>query len=73
MSRNRERNRHMKISVQDVSHVNWEKVKGQLDQECADAVTAAVEEAQATLAKLKPGERKTLTVKVGSITVARPR
>ena len=63
----------MKISVQDVAHVNWEKVKNQLDQECLGAVATAVEEAQKVLADLEPGERKTLTVKVGSITVARPK
>ena len=73
MSRHKERDRHMKISVQDVSHVNWDAVRNQLAQEVGNATANISDEAQRVLATLKPGERKTLAVKVGSITVSVPK
>jgi len=63
----------MKISVQDVSHVNWDEVAKRITAECIAAASKVVDEARTTLGELKPGERRTLTVKVGSITVSVPK
>jgi hypothetical protein len=63
----------MKISAQDAAFIDWKKVDDALHQDAAIAVTHAVEDAQTVFAKLKPGERKTITIKAGSITIVRPK
>ncbi len=63
----------MKITVEDASMVNWERVLDQVTTEAQEKAKEAVGKAQAVLSALTPGKRMTVYVKVGSITVARPK
>ncbi len=63
----------MRITVEDSSMVNWDSVLEKVTEDVQVEAKIVVRRAQDALAQLKPGERKTITVKVGSITVARPK
>ncbi len=63
----------MRITEEDSSMVNWEAVKDKLAEEAGQATIDGIEEAQRVLSQLKPGQRKTIGVRVASITVARPK
>jgi hypothetical protein len=73
LSRHRERNRTMRITVPDASHVNWEKVAETIREQITSKVLEVLGQMQEALADLKPGERRTIQIKVGSVTVAKPK
>src|ERR1700693_198513 len=60
ISRHRERNRNMKITVPDASHVNWEKVGETIREQITAKVLEVLGQMQEALAALKPGARKTI-------------
>ncbi len=63
----------MRITVEDVEMVNWEAVTERLGQETQQELARVIASAQQALKALEPGERKTIAVRVGSLTVARPK
>ena len=73
ISRHKERDRHMKLTVENVAMVNWDVVKDTLETDCRAAVAGVIEQAKEALADLEPGTRKTIPIKVGSVTIARPK
>jgi len=63
----------MKITVEDTSMVNWDRVGERIREEITATVLRVLKEAQDVLSELQPGQRKTLPIKVGSVTIARPK
>lgn len=63
----------MKITAQDVQFVNWEKIGEYMREETAKKIIAVSEEAMAALKDLKPGQRKTFKINIGSITISKPK
>jgi hypothetical protein len=61
----------MKITLQDSSFVNWEKVAEAIKESAVKQIVKALEDAQVLLGKLKPGERKTIPIKLASITISK--
>jgi len=63
----------MRIHVPDASMVNWDNVLEKVHAECNKRAVEVVKEAMTVLGELKPGERRTLPIRVGSITVSVPK
>jgi len=63
----------MRISVPDVGMVNWDAVGQSGREEVAKKIIEVTETAMAALKDLKPGQRKTFPIKVGSITISKPK
>jgi len=63
----------MRIHVESAEMVNWDNVLEKVTSEAQARASEVVREARAVLSDLKPGERKTLRVEVGSITVSVPK
>jgi hypothetical protein len=54
-----------------VSYLDWEKIGEKMRQDIADKIIAISKEAEIALKDLKPGQRKTFPIKIGSITISR--
>jgi hypothetical protein len=62
----------MKISATHESMINWQAAQESFLKDAASAIEKAVAEAKEKFAVLKVGERATVHIKLGSITVAKP-
>lgn len=63
----------MKITAQDVEFVNWDKVRESFMDSCRLELVKVCDQAMAELSLLQPGQRKTFHIKVGSITISKPK
>ena len=63
----------MRIHVESAEMVNWDNVLEKVTSEAQAMASESVNLARAALGNLKPGERRTIVVKVGSITVSVPK
>jgi len=63
----------MKITVQDSDFINWDKVGEKVREEILAKASSEILKAAEYIKSLKPGKRKTFHIKVGSITISRPK
>lgn len=61
----------VKITLNEFSQVDWEKVAAQIKEQAAKKIVAVTEEAMAALPNLSPGKSKTFPIKLGSIKISR--
>lgn len=61
----------MKITVSDVQMIDWDKAAEKIKAQAVKAITDKLDEAMKALPDLQPGQSKTFTIKLGSISIRR--
>ena len=58
-------------STDDVRYLNWKVIVDQIIANMRDKIVSAMEEAQAELKTLRPGETKRFPINLGEISISR--